>query len=112
LEAAGVELAGSSDYPVAGYDVLAAVKAAATRRTQLGAVHHPHQAIGVERALRAYTVGAARALGVEGEAGTLEPGKRADLVALSADPVAGDPDRLDELRVERTWLAGELVHAA
>jgi predicted amidohydrolase YtcJ len=36
---------------------------------------------------------------------------RADLVALSADPLDSDPDRLDELRVERTWLAGELVHA-
>jgi predicted amidohydrolase YtcJ len=112
LDAAGVELAGSSDYPVADYDVLAAVKAAATRRTQLGDHHRPDQAIGAERALRAYTAGSARALGVEAETGTLEPGKRADLVALSGDPLHLDPERLDQLRVERTWLAGELVHEA
>jgi predicted amidohydrolase YtcJ len=112
LDAAGVELAGSSDYPVAGYDVLAAVKAAATRRTQLGNSYRPDQAIGVERALRAYTAGSARALGVETEAGTLAPGKRADLVALSGDPLEVDPERLDELRVERTWLGGDLVHEA
>ena len=112
LDAAGVELAGSSDYPVAGYDVLAAVKAAATRRTELGGRYRPDQAIGAERALRAYTTGSARALGVEAEAGTLAPGKRADLVALSADPLETDPERLDELRVERTWVEGEVVHNA
>ena len=112
LEEAGVELAGSSDYPVAGYDVLAAAKAAVTRGTRLGAAYRPDQAIGIERVLKAYTAGSARALGVESEAGTLGPGKRADLVALSADPLATDPERLEEVRIERTWLAGELVHVA
>jgi predicted amidohydrolase YtcJ len=108
---AGVDLAGSSDYPIASCDVLAAVRAAATRRTQSGALFEPEQAIGVEQALRAYTVGGARALGVEAEAGSIEPGKRADLVALSSDPLAADPDRLGELSVDRTWVAGELAFA-
>jgi predicted amidohydrolase YtcJ len=108
---AGVVLAGSSDYPVASCDVLAAVRAAVTRRTQSGALFEPEQAIGVEQALGAYTVGGARALGVEAEAGSIEPGKRADLVALSSDPLAADPDRLCELTVDRTWVGGELVFA-
>jgi predicted amidohydrolase YtcJ len=108
---AGVELAGSSDYPIASYDVLAAVHAAATRRTRSGALFEPEQAISAEEALRAYTSGAARALGVEAEAGSIEPGKRADLVALSSDPLAADPDRLDQLTVDRTWVAGELAFA-
>lgn len=112
LDAADVELAGSSDYPVAGYDVLAAVKAAVTRRTQTGELYRPDQAIDVERVLRAYTAGSAHALGVEHQTGTLEPGKRADLVALSGDPLETDPERLDELRVERTWVGGEPVHEA
>lgn len=112
LASAGVDLAGSSDYPVSGYDVLAAVKAAATRRTRSGDRYRPDQAIEVERALRAYTAGSARALGVEAEAGTLEPGKRADLVALSGDPLRTDPDHLHELRVDRTWVAGELAYRA
>jgi predicted amidohydrolase YtcJ len=106
---AGVELAGSSDYPVSSYDVLAAVRAAATRRTELGALLGAEEAIDVETALRAYTVGGSRALGVESEAGTLEPGKRADLTLLSADPTATDPERLGELEVIATYVGGELA---
>jgi predicted amidohydrolase YtcJ len=107
---AGVELAGSSDHPVSGYDVLAAVEAATRRRTRHGRVIDPAEAITAEEALRAYTLGAARALGVDGETGSLEPGKRADVVVLS-----GDPRRTatpSELRVTRTYVGGELAYAA
>src|SRR5436190_654376 len=104
----GVELAGSSDYPVSGYDVLAAVRAAVTRRTELGELFGEEQAIEVEEALRAYTVGGAHALGVEDEAGTIEPGKRADLTVLSADPTAMDPAGLGEIEVIRAYVGGRL----
>jgi predicted amidohydrolase YtcJ len=103
---AGVELVGSSDYPVAGYDVLAGVQAAATRRTRAGAHVHAEEAIPVLEALRSYTANAARALGVEDEAGTLLPGRRADLVVLSGDPLAADPERLGELDVRATYVDG------
>lgn len=39
-------------------------------------------------AIRAATWGSARALGMEGEIGTIEPGKLSDLVVLDGDPVA------------------------
>jgi predicted amidohydrolase YtcJ len=106
---AGVELAGSSDHPVSGYDVLAAVEAAVKRNTKGGRVWAPEEAITAEEALRAYTLGSARALGVEDEAGSLEPGKRADIVVLS-----GDPRRVDatSLEVSRTYLGGELAYTA
>ena len=104
---AGVELAGSSDHPVSGYDVLAAVEAAVRRHTRGGRVWEPEEAITAEEALRAYTLGSAKALGVEHEAGTLEKGKRADIVVLSGDPRRTMPT---ELSVERTYLGGELVY--
>jgi predicted amidohydrolase YtcJ len=107
---AGVELAGSSDHPVSGYDVLAAVEAAMRRHTKLGRVIYPGEALTAEQALRAYTLGSARALGVEHEAGSLEPGKRADVVVLS-----GDPRRTatpTELSVKRTYVGGELAYEA
>ena len=106
---AGVELAGSSDHPVSGYDVLAAVEAAVTRRTRKGRVTEPGEALTAEEALRAYTLGSARALGVENEAGSLEPGKRADVVVLSADPRRTMPT---DARVLRTYRGGELVYEA
>ena len=39
-------------------------------------------------AIKAATVNAADLLGVSAEAGSLEPGKRADLIAVSGDPLA------------------------
>lgn len=109
---AGVVLAGSSDHPVSGYDVLAAVKAAATRRTRRGELAGREQAIAVDDALHAYTRGSAAALAVDDLVGTLTPGKRADLVVLSSDPTAADPERVDELSVLRTYVGGELAHDA
>jgi predicted amidohydrolase YtcJ len=107
---AGVELAGSSDHPVSGYDVLASVEAAVRRHTKLGRVVFPEEAITAEEALRAYTMGAAKALGVDGEAGSLTAGKRADAVVLSGDPTrTATPS---ELSVRRTYVAGELAYAA
>ena len=41
--------------------------------------------------------------------GSLEPGKVADMVVLADDPLSCDLDRLKEIRVERTFLAGQQV---
>jgi predicted amidohydrolase YtcJ len=109
---AGVTLAGSSDYPVSGFDVLAAVKSAATRRSRLEEPVEPEQAIGVEEALRAYTVGSALALGVEHDAGTIAAGKQADLVVLSENPLDADPERIDEIEVLRTYRGGRLAFSS
>ena len=108
----GVVVAGSSDYPVSHYDVLAAAKAAVTRRTRLGHVCEAEQAIEVEEVLRAYTRGGAASLGIEQQVGSIEPGKRADLVVLSADPLSADPNRIDELAVLRTYVGGRLAFQA
>jgi predicted amidohydrolase YtcJ len=109
LRDAGADLALSSDFPAADYDVISAVQSAATRRTRTGASLEPEEALGVEEALRGYTTTAARVLGVEREAGSIEPGKRADLVVLSADPLSADPDRLGEIKVKRTYVSGHLA---
>ena len=46
----------------------------------------------------------------EHEVGTLEAGKRADLVVLSTDPTALAPEELDCLTVERTVCGGSDVY--
>ena len=40
------------------------------------------------QAIRSATQTAARSLGIERDRGSLEPGKRADLLVISADPLA------------------------
>ena len=63
----------------------------------------------VWEALRMMTAEAAYLLRVDDVAGTLEPGKRADLVILSADPLRAPLDDLHTIDVESTYIDGELV---
>lgn len=77
------------------------------------AVNAPHkqQRITVDAALHAYTLGAAYAGFQEQELGSLERGKRADLVVLSEDPTSS-PKSIQKIRVLETYLNGERVFAA
>jgi imidazolonepropionase-like amidohydrolase len=59
-----------------------------------------------EKALEALTLGAAKLLGVESRAGSIEPGKEADLVALSGGPL--------DITAEVEWVmvGGDVVYEA
>jgi hypothetical protein len=109
LRDAGVVLAGASDFPVAGYDVMEAIGSAVLRRTASGVELDPGEALTVHQALEAYTVGSAQALAVEDEVGSLRRGMRADLVHLDADPLAVDPASLGDIAVQGTWVGGRKV---
>lgn len=98
----GTALAFGSDTPVASPDTFANIRAAVTRETMAG-VFAPEQALTVEQALHAYTVGAAYAIGREEHVGKLQAGFDADVVVLSHDP----REALDGLEVEGTMMAGE-----
>jgi len=97
------------DAPVVPMDPLHLVWAAVNRRSSSGAEIGPGERIGVEDALRATTIEAARQHFLEGERGSIETGKLADLIVLSADPTAQDPARLRELQVLRTIVGGKTV---
>lgn len=108
--AAGVRVAGSSDAPVQpSFDPLVGVHAAVTRSTRSGAPLHPEEAVDVMTALSLYTREAAHAAGRLDVCSTLEPGKRADLVILSADPRRADTN-LERLRVDATIVGGRTMH--
>jgi len=57
-------------------------------------------------AIRSATINAAEVLGIGGEAGTIEPGRVADIVAVSGDPLADV--RLLE-RVQFVMKGGQVV---
>ncbi len=111
LDAGGV-LTFGSDWPVAPLSPLEGVYAAVSRRTIDGANPggwQPQEKISVEEALVAYTRNNAYAVFEEGVGGTLEPGKRADFVVLSADPRAVDPESIREIKVIETVIGGEVA---
>ena len=71
----------------------------------------PEQRLTVGEALRAYTLGGAYAGFDEDRTGTIEVGKRADLVALDASPW-DEPDAIEEIDVTLTVVDGEIVYDA
>ena len=82
--------------------------AAASRRYAACGINREEK-ISVRAALEAYTIGAARAGGLEHDCGSLEPGKRADLVVLAANPLQISPEDLLNVPVIKTLVVGEEV---
>lgn len=105
----GVRFSSHMDTPVTPMLPLQAVWSQVHRKSTSGAVLGPEQRIGVIDALRAVTIDAAWQIFQEDNRGSLEAGKLADLVVLSANPV-DDPESMRELQVERTVIGGVTVY--
>ena len=73
------------------------------------AVNNPNagQAVSIRDALRMCTYNGCYATFDEKERGSLEPGKIADMVILSADPYTIPSDQIGALRVEQLILSGK-----
>jgi predicted amidohydrolase YtcJ len=113
LEKAGARLAFGSDWPVVTPNVFRGLFCAVTRKTRDGAPAGgwlPQHALSLESALRHYTVDAAYASFEEAEKGSLEVGKRADLVVLSEDIFKAPPEALLKAKVLLTLVDGKPVH--
>jgi predicted amidohydrolase YtcJ len=104
--AAGLRQAFSSDYPCGENAPLLGIQAAVTRRTRLGEPSGPEEALPAEIALRAYTLEAARAAGLDRDRGALIPGKRADFLVLSSNPLEEPAEAIGAIRVLQTWVEG------
>ncbi|GLW08353.1 amidohydrolase [Microtetraspora sp. NBRC 13810] len=114
----GTRLCAGSDWPVSTADPLQAMHVAVNRTEPGGSVHAtyptaqtpflPGQAIDLATVLTAYTAGSAWIN--RSPAGSIEPGRPADLVVLDRDPFAVDPADLWRTRVAMTFLDGDCVH--
>ena len=68
--------------------------------------------ISVEEALRIMTFNSAYALFLEDVIGSLEPGKFADMIIISENPLTVDPEALDDIEVLMTMVNGKTVFCA
>lgn len=62
--------------------------------------------VSIEQALAMATINAAYALGVDDSVGSLAPGKKADLIVLSANPLAVPIDQVPAIEVLSTMIGG------
>jgi predicted amidohydrolase YtcJ len=111
LRDAGAVIAGGSDWNVSSFDAFVAMEHAVTRAEARGRPPLlPEQSITLQDAVDAYTINAAYALKQERTTGSLEPGKRADLIVIDRDIFSIDPAELHATRVLSTYLDGREVY--
>jgi len=109
----GALLVGGSDWSVSSMDPLRAIEVAITRRNpelDEGPAWIPEERLDLDTMLRAYTRDAAIAGDLDGETGTIELGKWADLVVLDTDLYSIPPERISDVRVDRTLFEGRTVY--
>jgi predicted amidohydrolase YtcJ len=113
LARSGAVLALGSDWSVSSLKPLDAIQVAVTRQALSEPKRPPmlpEEAIDLATALAGYTIGSAYASGLERETGSIEVGKSADLVVLSANLFAVPPSQIAAQRVLLTLLEGRPVH--
>jgi len=113
----GLPIAWHSDAPNLEINPFYNINCYVTRKeiTNDGTVCEPSdwnkaQVITVEQALPLMTTGAAYALFREDEVGSLTPGKLADIIVISDNPLTVDPDSIAGIHVLMTMVGGDAVY--
>ena len=103
------QIGAGTDFPVNPVNPFITMYVAVTRKDMDGEVYGKAQAITREEAIRLYTSAAARYTFSERRTGSIEPGKAADLVVLSADILTIPDEAIKNLQAVRTLVAGKTV---
>jgi predicted amidohydrolase YtcJ len=111
----GAHLPISSDFPGETLNPFYGIYAAVTRQDPQGKPDGgwmPEQRMTMEEALRGYTIEAAYSEFEEKQKGSIEVGKLADLIVISADPTKIAPKELLRTSVLKTFIEGKVVYSA
>jgi predicted amidohydrolase YtcJ len=112
MHRAGARLVGGSDWTVSTPNVMAEVEVAVTRISPEAREREPFlpdEAIDLETALRAFTMGSAWAQHRDDTTGSIEVGKLADLVVMDRDIAREPANRLGDAQVLLTLVEGQPV---
>lgn len=105
----GLHLAAASDSPVVNNNPIMGFYGGVHRLTSSGQRISPEQTVTAADILKMYTINAAYQSHEENIKGSLTPGKLADMVVLSGNPLRTPAAQLQDLRVEMTVIGGEIV---
>ena len=110
----GAYIAGGSDFPVEDANPFLGLHAAVTRRPREGADPgwQPEQRMTRDEAVRSFTIWNARSVGLAADQGSLEVGRRADLIALPDDVFTCPEERIAGLAPVLTMVGGVVAHGA
>jgi predicted amidohydrolase YtcJ len=110
---AGGRLALGSDFPVESADPRLGLYAAVTRQDLQGnppGGWFPGERLTREEALRGFTLDAAWSVFLDKEVGSLEAGKRADLVVFASDPMTVPEAEIPRAPIDYTLVNGQVVY--
>ena len=114
---AGGTFSFGSDWPVSGYvseyRPLSSIEAGVTRqlrgRRDVPPLGGEEAKLPLQLALEAHTINAARGMAMDKEIGSLEVGKKADIVVLDQDLFEVEPEAISDVQVLYTIMGGELT---
>ncbi|TDB28178.1 amidohydrolase [Stenotrophomonas sp. ATCM1_4] len=109
---AGMKFTSHHDAPVVFPDAMRVLDATVNRTTRSGYVLGPGQRVTPEQALKSLTLWAAEQYGEQASKGSIEVGKRADLVVLSGNPLTIAHRDLHTITVLQTIKDGQVVYEA
>ncbi len=107
--AAGIRVAAASDAPVATVNPLAGIYGAVARTSENGQVLQPEERVSIAQALALHTAAGAYASIEENIKGSIAPGKLADMIILSDDPLTARPENLVNIKVLMTIIGGRVA---
>ncbi len=108
----GVRLTIGSDYPAGVENPFQAIAVIISRREmgQSEVLPPASEALPIEDAIQAYTINGAHLIGMEDLIGSIEVGKRADLIVVDRNLLHASPEQIAEARVLSTMMNGRVVH--
>ena len=102
----GAIIPNGTDAPVERIDPRVSLFAAVTRELANGETFYPEQSMTRAEALLSYTLWPAQAAFQEADLGSIEVGKRADLVMWDTDLLTCPPEAIRTARVKKVWIGG------
>jgi predicted amidohydrolase YtcJ len=119
LARSGAQLCFGSDWPVSSPNPLWGIHTAVNRTVPPGYPYSgpgaekpflPAERVGLTTAIAAFTIGSAYVNHAEHETGSIEVGKRADLVVLDRNLFSRPPEDIALANVDLTIVDGQVVH--